>query len=211
MWGWSWFKAVSGWKTGCTSDQKAPYCGFSRIFLSFLHSHDVWCHNTQTWKRKKKKRLVVFLCAFLRTNKPIYTLIPSCPLPPISGYIFCYVRRRLLNKPSRWKCSSSGNHGRGCTTAWQEERDDQQKNKYRRWRAARFSCLNQQREDQGTSLWLGVCVCVSIFMPMSEWWGALCNHCRTGLASCVAFFHWVSVTVVEMLSSVSDVFPDRCG
>lgn len=38
-----------------------------------------------TRTRKRKKRLVLFLCAFLRTKKLIYTPIPSCPSLPSLG------------------------------------------------------------------------------------------------------------------------------
>lgn len=109
----------------------------------------------------------MFLCAFLRTNKPIYTPIPSRPLAPIPGYIFCYVRRRLLNKPSQWKCSSSGNHGHGCATAWQEERDDQQKNKYRRWESGPV-LMSKSTEGGPGNVSVTRCVCVSVFKPVSE-------------------------------------------
>lgn len=126
-----------------TSDQKHPAMDFQRCCYCSATSDAIITHTNV--KNKKNKRLVTFLCAFLEDKKNLFILlIPSRPTPPVSGCIFCYVRHRLLNKPSQWKSSSSGNHRGGCTSSWQEERDNQQKNKQRRWRAARFSCLNQQ-------------------------------------------------------------------
>lgn len=100
MWGWSWFKVISEWKTSCASDQKHPA----------LDSHGRFHNHTHT--KKKKEVSVVSLCT--SEDKQTYLYPDSLlPLSPISGCIFCYIMREVLNKASQWKSSSRSNQRRG--------------------------------------------------------------------------------------------------
>lgn len=66
---------------------------------------------THTRKRKKKVS-VVSLCT--SEDKQTYLYPDSLlPLSPISGCIFCYIMRQVLNKASQWKSSSRSNQRRG--------------------------------------------------------------------------------------------------
>lgn len=129
---------------------------------------------------KDKRPLVAFLCGFPGKNKPNYIQIPSCPSLPSLGAFSVMQGVGCWTNPVRRNTPSSSNHRHGCTTSWQEERNDQQKNINRWWKAAWISCLNKQSEERGTTVWRSVCLCMRL-------WAALCNCCQTGPASCVAF------------------------
>lgn len=108
---------------------------------------------------KEKRLLVVFLCGFPGKNKPNYIQIPSCPSLPSLGAFSVMQGVGCWTNPVQRNTPSSGNHHHGCTTSWQEERNDQQKNINRWWKAAWISCLNKQSEERGTTVRRGVCLC----------------------------------------------------
>lgn len=165
---------------------EAPCCGYWHCCNA-----TIWCHKCFVCVHmhiKKKSCWWCFFVTFLAKTNLIISRFPLAPLPSLGAFsvmqgVGCWTNPVRRNTPS------SGNHRHGCTTSWQEERNDQQKNINRWWKAAWISCLNKQSEERGTTVWRGVCLCVHcvcVCMSVTVW-AALCNHCQTGPASCVAF------------------------